>query len=230
MKFVALALIVAAPLCAAKAVADQTHAMPLAAVAQKLGFVYAYLGPSDVVSLAGHGISIVVRPGVPYFTVNERVEPVRGDAPRYQSGDLYISPQFVQQLTKIERSAAHAYSSQHVASANSNPAHINVAPEGSLPQNVTAVTVAAAPGSDDVVVNGEATPDSRVSIVLKAIASPQLPTIFINRSFAVADKSGHFSKDISTAPEYFSGSVFIAEASATDDAKPMTARFTPPAK
>ena len=230
MKRIALALIAFLPFSGAGARANQLHAQPLATVAHRLGFVYAYLGPDDVVSLVGHGISVIVRPGVPYFTVNDRVVPVEGDAPRYQGGDLFISPEFSQQLTAIERAAAKTQPPRRAEAMAENPAHINVAAAGGAPQNVTALTLSSVNGSDDVSVSGEATPGSLVAIVLKATADPVLPTIFLNRSFAVTGPEGRFFIAIPTAPDYFSGSIFIAEASGIDDAKPMTATYVPPGK
>ena len=227
---IALALLALLPFCGASAPANGTHAEPLAAVAHRLGFVYAYLGPDDVVSLTGHGLSLVVRPGVPYFTVNDRVVPVEGEAPIYQAGDLLISPAFSHQLTAIERSAATKELPSRAQAMAENPAHINVAAPGGAPQNVSAVSLSSVKGSDDVSVSGEATPGSLVAIVLKAKADPLLPMIFLNRSFAVAGPNGQFAITIATAPEYFTGSIFTAEASGIDDAKPMTATYAPPGK
>ena len=229
MKIV-IAIIALLPFCGASVRANQMHAEPLATVAHRLGFVYAYLGPDDVVSLTGHGLSLIVRPGVPYFTVNDRVVPVEGDAPTYQSGDLFISPAFSHQLTAIERAAASKQRPSRSEAMAENPAHINVAAPGGPMQNVNAVSLNSVKGSDDVSVSGEATPGALVAIVLKATSDPLLPLIFLNRSFAVAGPNGQFQLKIPTAPEYFTGSVFIAEASGIDDAKPMTATYAPPGK
>ncbi len=230
MKRTALAIIALLPFCGANARADQMHAEPLATVAHRLGFVYAYLGPDDVVSLTGHGLALVVRPGVAYFTVNDRVVPVEGDAPIYRAGDLSISPAFSRQLTAIERAAAKKERPSRADAMAENPAHINVAAPGGPPQMVSAVSLSSVTGSDDVSVSGNATPGSLVAIVLKATADPLLPMIFLNRSFAVTGPGGRFAIKIATAPEYFTGSVLIAEASGIDDAKPMTASYAPPGK
>ena len=230
MKIAALAIIALSPFIGASALANQTQGEPLATVAHRLGFVYAYLGPDDVVSLVGHGISVVVRPGVPFFTVNDRVVPVEGDAPVYASGDLVVSSKFSKQLAAIERAAASRELPSRAEAMAENPAHINVAATAGHPQNVTALMLDSVKGSDDVAISGEATPGSLVAIVLKATADPVLPTIFLNRSFTVAGPSGQFSIKIATAPEYFTGSIFIAEASGIDDAKPMTASYAPPGK
>ena len=229
MKRTALAIIALLPFCPAGARADATHAEPLATVAHRLGFAYAYLGPDDVVSLTGHGLSLIVRPGVPYFTVNDRNVPVEGDAPVYRAGDLIISSAFSRQLTAIERAAAKREPSRAAAQAE-NPAHINVAPSGGPAQNVSSLSLSSVKGTDDVSVSGNATPGALVAIVLKATSDPLLPTIFLNRSFAVTGPDGQFAIEIPTAPEYFTGSVFYAEASGIDDAKPMTATYAPPGK
>ncbi len=225
MKTAALALVIALWLCVASALAGQAQPKALAAVAQKLGLVYAYLGADDEVTLAAHGLSVVVRPGVPYFTLNDREEPIPGGKPFYRAGDVYISPQFAQRLGELERAAATSYHSPA-----QSIAHVNVAPSGGAAQNVTTVNMSAVPGSDDVEVSGAATPGAVVAIVLKAMATPDLPTIYLNRSFAIAGAAGTYAIDIPTAPEYFSGSIFIAEAAALDDVKPMTASYSPPQK
>jgi hypothetical protein len=227
---IALAIITFLSFSAASARADSTHVEPLATVAHRLGFVYAYLGPDDEVSLVGHGLSVIVRPGVPYINVNDRVEPIQGEAPQYGGGDLLISPAFAHQLTLLERAAAKTVLPGHANAVAENPAHINVAAPGGPPHNVTAVTLDAVPGSEDVAVSGQATPGSLVAITLKATASPLLPTIFLNRSFAVTGPDGQFTHKISIAPDYFTGSILFAEVSAIDDAKPMTASYSPPGK
>ncbi len=230
MKKTGLAIVAFVTFCGLGARADSAHAVPLATVAHRLGFVYAYLGPDDEVSLVGHGLSVIVRPGVPYFTVNDRVVPVEGDAPRYQGSDIYISPEFTHQLTTMELAAAKRALPSRTEAMAENPAGVNVANVARVPHNVTTVAIDAVPGSDDVAVTGEATPGSLVTITLKAAASPLLPTVFLSRSFAVAGPSGQFSLNMSTAPEYFTGSILFADVSAIDDAKPMTASYSPPGK
>lgn len=230
MKSAALAIIALLAFCGTNASAASAHAEPLAKIAHRLGFVYTYLGPDDVVSLVGHGLSVIVRPGSPYFTVNERVQPIEGDAPRYEGGDLLISPAFSHQLAAIERAAAANFRPSRSDATSESAAHINVAAPGGPPHNVTHVVLTAVPGTDDVSVSGEATPGSLVAIVLKATADPLLPTIFLNRSFAIADSDGRFGIRIATAPAYTTGSTFTAEAAAIDDAQPMIAHYAPPGK
>jgi hypothetical protein len=229
VKILTLAILAVLPFLTANALADESHASALAAVARRLGFTYAYLPQSDEVSLTGHGVAVIVRPGVPFFTVNERVEPVDGEAPRYLDGDLYISPGLVSELTSIARSAAMTYHMRPEPGAT-NPAHINVAAAGAPPAKVTALELAGVAGSDDVAVTGEATPGALVAIVLTSISDPLLPRIYLNRSFAVARKDGSFSIDIPTAPQYFTGATIVAEASGIDDDRPMIAHYSPPGK
>jgi len=229
VKLSAIAIVAVLLSLEANAVAGEVHAVALASVARQLGFTYVYLGPDDEVSLTGHGLAVVVRPGAPYFTVNDRVEPVEGDAPRYQGGDLFVSPAFAHQLTTIERSAAKSERAERKTTAAS-ALHINDSTSEVLPHHVLTVRLAQVPGTEDVVVAGEATPGALVAIVLKADAAPDLPTIYLNRSFAVAGSDGMFSLQIVTAPDYLTGSILIAEASGIDDSKPMTARFTPKGK
>jgi len=208
--------------------AQQVSGEPLAAVAHRLGFVYAYLGPDDEVSLTGHGITVLVRPGDPFFSVNDRREPVRGETPRYRDSDIVVSRHFVRQLTEIERAAAFANDTALAKSYVSGAGRIDLDPHVSAaPRKVATVDLSPVKGTEDVLVSGNATPGSLVAIVLKAIASPYLPTIFLNRSFAVAGTDGKYEMRISTAPEYFNGSTFLAEASSVDDASPVVARYAP---
>ncbi len=229
MKAPIVAALALVPLLASGTNARAATAEPLAVVAHRLGFVYAYLGPDDEVSLTGHGITVLVRPGDPFFSVNDRREPVRGETPRYRDSDIVVSRQFIRQLTEIERAAAFANDTALAKSYVSGSGRIDLDPHVSAaPRKVTTVDLSPVQGTEDVLVSGSATPGSLVAIVLKAIASPGLPTIFLNRSFAVTGTDGKYAMRISTAPEYFNGSTFLAEAASVDDASPVVARYTPP--
>ncbi len=225
------AAIIALLTCSAPAFAQEAQNVPLATVARQLGLVYAYLGPDDIVSLSGPGLSVTVRPGEPFFYVNDRSEPVAGGAPTYRGGDIYVGRAFVKQLAALSRVSASAKSGAlRSASSNSMRSELGLAPAGAVPRRVTDVHLAGVEGSDNVLVTGKAPPGALVALVLKAISSPQVPTVFLNRSFVVAARDGTFDIQLSTAPEYFQGSVIVVEASGIDDAKPVSARYTPPAK
>lgn len=228
MKFKFVAALAMAPLVTGAALAQPAPAQPLAVVAHRLGFTYAYLGPDDEVSLTGHGITVLVRPGDPFFSVNDRREPVRGGAPQYRGSDVYVSPAFYAQLSSIERSASLANDMSLSKSSISGAGRIDLDTTPEAPRHVAKLDLSPMKGTEDVVVSGTATPGALVTIVLKAIAAPQLPTIFLNRSFTIAKGDGTFSTRISTAPEYFNGSTFLAEASSVDDAAPVVAQYAPP--
>ncbi len=230
MKLLAIALVAALSSVTGVVSADDARALPLASVAHRLGLIYTYLGSDDEVSLTGHGVAVIVRPGSSFFSVNDRVEPIEGDAPRYQGGDLFVSPAFAHQLGTIERAAAKNDAMRRSRTLASSDLHINAAPKNGMTHRVTTVAIVAIPGTEDVAVSGQATPGALVAIVLKADAAPELPTIYLNRSFTLAGSDGKYSVEIPTAPNYFTGSVLIAEAAGIDDATPMTASFTPPAK
>ncbi len=225
------AAIIALLACSEPAFAQGGQNVPLATVARQLGLVYAYLGPDDIVSLSGHGLSVTVRPGEPFFYVNDRSEPVAGGTPTYRGGDIYVSRAFVKQLAALSRVAASANSStvNSAASRLMRP-QLALAPANAMPRRVTNLRLAGVEGSDNVAVSGKAPPGALVALVLKAVSSPQVPTVFLNRSFVVAASDGTFGIELSTAPEYFQGSVIVVEASGIDDAKPVSARYTPPAK
>ena len=230
MKSIAIVLAAALWSAGVAASADTMAAVPLASVAHRLGLTYAYLGSDDEVSLTGHDVAVIVRPGSSFFSVNDRVEPMEGDAPRYQGGDLFVSPAFARQLGAIERAAAKNDVVRRSRTLAASDMHINAARGNGEPHRVTTIAITQVVGTEDVDVSGDATPGALVAIVLKANEAPELPTIYLNRSFAVAGADGKYSVEIPTAPNYFTGSVLIAEASGIDDAKPMTASFTPPSK
>ena len=227
MKIFAAAILVALPLCGADALAQSTPSVSLASVAHKLGLAYSYLGTEDAVSLYGHGIAVTVRPGEPFFYINDRSEPIRGGTPVFRGNDIFVPAEFVGQLSMLEKTIGSGLGTRRSNAADANNLGLTkMAP--TAPRLVTRLVMGPAPGSEDVALSGDATPNALVSIVLKAISSPLVPTIFLNRSFAVADSTGKFSLIVSTAPEYFNGSEFVAEASGVDDTKAVVARYSPP--
>jgi len=208
---------------AAPAYAASDAPMPLATVAHRMGLTYAYLNFDDSVSLTGHGLAVTVRPGSPFFYVNDREEPVAGMTPTYRSGDVVVSPAFAMQLATLERQMG-TVGRPHKLIVAQAPMHAMTAP---AERHVTDMAIAAVAGDNDVLVSGTATPNSLVSIVLKANVSPELPTVILNRSFTVADAAGKFAVDISTAPAFYAGTTYTAEGVGVDDRTPVTASFEP---
>ena len=198
--------------------------IPLAILAQRMGLTYAYLDSDDAVSLIGHGMSVTVRPGSPFFYVNDREEPIAGMTPTYESGDVHVSKAFGSQLMTLERTLGKTTSPHRTIA--QLPVRAMTAP--AIERHVTEMTLSGVKGNDDVVVEGNATPNSLVSLVLKAIAAPELPTVFLNRSFTVASAQGTFKLEISTAPAYYTGTTYEAEAVGVDDQNPVVATFVPP--
>ncbi len=212
----------------ATALAAGTQPQPLAHVAHKLGLQYSYLENEDAVLLTGHGLTVTVRPGSPFFYNGARIEPVDGGMPTFHDNDVYVPVAFVHQLSSMERASDAMLGMTRNAKL---PQIATLAAEAKAPpveRHATSVRLATIKGTENLRVFGTATPGALVSIVLKAISSPDIPTVFLGRSFVEANEKGTFETTLPMAPAYFNGSVFVAEASGIDDVDPVTTHFAPP--
>lgn len=188
-------------------------AVPLAQVARQLGFHYGFLPFENAVSLARPGATVVIRPGDPFFSVNERREPVFGMVPEYRQNDVYVSRAFISEI----RGLGHAFG---------RPSSRIVMEQERVDQgHVAELHLAQVPNSPRITVSGSATPGARVEIVLRAALSASLPIVVLDRTAAFADASGSFATVVSTAPDQFYASRFIVEASGAGDVAPTVAKI-----
>lgn len=189
-------------------------AIPLAQVARQLGFHYGFLPFENAVSLARPGATVVVRPGDPFFSVNERREPVFGMVPEYRQNDIYVSRAFIAEIRGLGHPFGPAASSTVVMQ------------QDRIDQgHVAELHLSQVPNSPRITVSGSATPGARVEIVLSAALSASLPIVVLDRTAAFADPSGSFATVVSTAPDNFYASRFIVEASGAGDVAPTVAKI-----
>jgi hypothetical protein len=72
-------------------------------------------------------------------------------------------------------------------------------------------------GAEAIDVTGTAPPGTSVEITARARISIDLPVVFLNRFYALADASGAFSVLVPIAPDYVAGSQVIVQADAPGD-------------
>ncbi len=186
----------------------------LAQVARQLGFHYSFLPFENAVSLARPGAMVVVRPGDPFFSANERREPVFGMVPEYRQNDVYVSRAFIAEIRGLGRPFGPPPSSPVVMRA-----------EATDQGHVAELHLSQVPNSPRITVSGSATPGARVEIVLRAALSASLPIVVLDRTAAFADPSGAFATVVSIAPDNFYASRFIVEASGAADVAPTIAKI-----
>ncbi len=194
--------------------ASADDAVSLARVARQLGYHYVYLPFENAVSLSRPGVTVVVRPGDPFFAANERREPVFGMVPEYRGNDVYVSPAFMSEI----RGLGHPFPPPD------NGPQI-VREERVDRGHVSELHLSRVPGATSISVDGHATPDSRIEIVVRAALSESLPIVVLDRATAFSDASGAFSTVVSTAPDHFWASKFIVEASGAADTSPAVAKI-----
>ncbi len=219
----ALALAVAT-LAGAPASADD--AVSLASVARELGFSYAYLPYENAVSLHRPGATVVVRPGDPFFSANERREPVYGMVPVYRRNDVYVSRAFIDEIRGLGRQFAGRTDRTERAeiSAGSLPVVAQAAPAQATSGSVTALVATYDAKNDAILVSGHATAGSRVTLAVKATLADALPVVTVERAATYAAADGSFAGTLSFGADQFSESHYVVEARGSDDAVPVVAK------
>ncbi|MBC5799127.1 MAG: hypothetical protein GIX03_08085 [Candidatus Eremiobacteraeota bacterium] len=198
---------------ASSARASADDALSLTRVARQLGFHYSYLPFENAVSLARPGIVVVVRPGDPFFSANERREPVFGMVPEYRQNDVYVSRSFMSEI----RGLGQPFPA---------PSARLVVQRGPVDQgHVSELHLSQIPDAPTITVTGTATPGSRIEVVLRAALSASVPIVILDRATAFSDSSGAFATVVSIAPDHWYASRFIVEASGEGDAAPTIAKI-----
>ncbi|GAC1306754.1 MAG: hypothetical protein NVSMB19_19120 [Vulcanimicrobiaceae bacterium] len=195
-------------------------AVSLTSVARELGFSYAYLPYENAVSLSRPGATVVVRPGDPFFSANERREPVYGIVPEYRRNDVYVSRAFIDEIRDLGRRAGDRASTAGVASAivPMRPAPVQP-PSGS----VTTLAAAYDPTDDAILVRGSATAGSRVALAVKATLSESLPIVTVDRLVTYAGADGNFVASLSFGSDHFAQSRYVVEAAGSGNAAAVVA-------
>jgi len=210
----AITSLAALAMFAAPAAVRADDAVPLAGVARQLGFHYSFLPFENAVSLARPGATVVVRPGDPFFSANERREPVFGMVPQYRQNDVYVSRAFIAEI----RGLGHRFAPP--------PSNAVVIRQESVDQGrVAELHLSQVPNSPRITVSGTATPGARIEIVLRAALSASLPIVVLDRVTAFTDASGAFATVLSIAPDHFYASRFIVDASGAGDVAPTIAKL-----
>ncbi len=189
-------------------------AVSLAHVAHQLGFHYTYLAFENAVSLARPGATVVVRPGDPFFSANERREPVFGMVPQYRGNDVYVSRAFIGEI----RGLGHPFG-------RPASAPVVMRRERSIEGHVSELHLsqAAEQCQDHRQRQRNSGLANRDRLARRAVRKP--PEVVLDRATTFSDASGAFATVVSTAPDYFYASRFIVEASGAGDTAPTVARI-----
>jgi hypothetical protein len=215
---IASALIVTAMVCP---VAAAQQELPLARVAAQSGFSYSWIGAERAVEISKPGMLIVLRPGQSLFEVNDRIE-TTAVAPRYANNDLYISQSLANRLAQLARqpeAQARNLMIQRAAAARAEATELS-AVTGAIKLEVHPL-----PGSEALIVSGQAPAGVPVTITLFATYSTDLPTVVVSRNDAHPDASGRFSTIVPIAPDYFRGSLMDVLATSLPGVTVATARY-----
>lgn len=210
-------LMAIAVLCPAVAA---TSDLPLSRVAAQSGYALSWLGAERSVEISKPGMLIVIRPGQSLFEVNDRIE-TTAVAPRYANNDLYISQSFANRIAQLARQADR----------NSAAMNQSADPGGDVVAQASAISgaiqleVHQLPGSEALIVTGQAPPSAPVTISLFATFATDLPTVVVSRHDAHPDASGRFSTIVPIAPDYFRGSIVDVLASSLPGVKAATAQY-----
>ncbi len=201
--------------------ASADDAVPLVQIARELGFSYTYLPYENAVSLWRPGATVVVRPGDPFFSKNDRREPVYGIVPVYRRNDVYVSRAFVDEIRDVGRRAVYGVAAaaddgRAIAAPRPAPAQ---APSGS----VTTLSAAYDSANDAIVVRGRATSGARIFLAVKATLSKSLPIVTVDRAVAYVAGDGTFVATLSFGADNFYQSRYVVEASGLDNATAVVA-------
>jgi len=199
--------------------AAASHDVALRHIADQLGYDYAYLGPQDAVTLERPGVTILLRPGETTFDVNDRTE-TTSQAPHFYRNDLYVSTDLANQLAEIasryprtQRVIVVGQQSQPAPSAEAE-AH------GAISLDVRQV-----PGSEAIVVSGQAPSSVPVMLTVLGSLSKDIPDVVVGRHEVASDVSGRFSAIVPIAPDYFHGSILTLVATSLPGVRKASAQF-----
>ena len=104
------------------------------------------------------------------------------------------------------------------------PARASTTPAPVSVDSLITVTVAPALGSEAVTVEGKAPAMAPVILILHAMISKDLPTVFVNRRDVTADADGHFSTTVPIAADFWRGSILTVTASSESSVSSATAQ------
>ena len=214
---IAAPLMAIAVLCPAVAA---TSDLPLSRVAAQSGYAWSWLGAERSVEISKPGMLIVIRPGQSLFEVNDRIE-TTAVAPRYAHNDLYITQSFANRIAQLARQADQ----NSVAMNQSADPVRNVVAQASAISGAIQMEVHQLPGSEALLVTGNAPPNAPVTITLYATFATDLPTVVVSRHDAHPDASGRFSTIVPIAPAYFRGVFLDVLASSLPGVKAATAQY-----
>ena len=190
---------------------------PLSAAASRDGYTMQWLLPERSVSLVRPGLSIVVRPGVSMYFVNNHVE-FADRAPVYtNTGDLIVSPSFASRI-------AHLAVIAPAAAAGMQSTIPAVAAESNANGPVT-ISVRPVEGRQAVVVNGHAPSSAPVTITLFATFDAEVPTVVLSRHDVQPDVSGNFQAEVPIAADYIPNTILRVVASSVSGTTPASAQL-----
>lgn len=199
--------------------AAASHDVALRHIADQLGYDYAYLGPQDAVTLERPGVTILLRPGETTFDVNDRTE-TTSQAPHFYRNDLYVSTDLANQLAEI---ASRYPRTQRVIVVGQQP---QPAPSAEADAHgAISLDVRQVPGSEAIVVSGQAPSSVPVMLTVLGTLSKDIPDVVVGRHEVASDVSGRFSAIVPIAPDYLRGSILTLVATSLPGVRKASAQF-----
>lgn len=212
MKLIAALFALSVPVLGVSAAAAE-RMFSLQSVAAQSGFSYAWLAGEQAASIAKPGVVIVVRPGNPFYEVNDASE-FASTSPQSSGNDVLIPDSIARRI----RSFARVQSSGAILHAGSLAV-------GAPPSGALAIHLDAAQGQEAVVVTGTGPSAAPVTLTLSTTVSSEIPDIVLSRKDLVIDRTGTFSATISIAPDFMRGSILTVRATSLDGVAPAQAHL-----
>lgn len=218
-KFLIGAAFALAPLTMIATPAD-AKPIALASLAVQDGYVYAYLGPEDAVSLSRPGVTILIRPGQTFFDVNDHSESVGGAPPFFYQHDVFVNDQFQSRLREIAKqfnedfpmaTGPRRFMKVVIPAVSNMKNDSNMDFEGSI-ENLKVKQVE---GDFKIRISGSAPPNAPVAFTLVETIATELPDVIVSRGDVLSDASGKFEATVDIAPAFFRGSILNVVASST---------------
>ena len=184
-------------------------------VAAESGYAYAWSASASEVTLSRPGVTIVLRPGLRRYEINDRVA-YASEAPVDEHGDLAVPDDVVAQIRAFARGAAMPRATEGTGTET-------VAASARASGKLT-LTVRQATGRDAIVVDGTAPGALPVTVTLTGLISRDIPAVTLERVTLATD--GTYHATLPVAPTMPRGSLVTVTATSLPGVSPASATFT----
>lgn len=199
------------------AAADSNRLAKLAAVS---GYTYEWLATESGVSLQRPGVIIVLHAGYPLYEVNGT--PIQADRPpRFENGDLVVSPALAQRLRRIAISHPRFEGSTPIAALPPGAQHATpAAPSGAITLHMKQIQ-----GREALLLSGTAAANDAITITLTGELSNDLPSVILNRYTVMTADDGSYSLSAGIGQQTHRGTTIAASAKSSTGATSAVARI-----